>query len=225
MKRLKKCTPLKIALILIALVVIGIATYFIIRGSPSVNIGDIVNFGGYEWRVLDTQGRRALIIMENVWENRPYDRSGNSVTWETSSLRRELNDEFYNSIPLEDRRKIRRARVPNLVNPHFGTPEGWRRNITRDYAFILSLEEIIKYFGDSGQLGIRDVGVWLIDDQYNDARIAYNANGETSLWWLRSPGRNSWDAARIHVGGAINFHGVNVGLSDTGVRPALWVNP
>jgi hypothetical protein len=84
-------------------------------------------------------------------------------------------------------------------------------NDTDDYIFLLSLEEVVRYFGDSGQLANGpSENRNAIDDQYNEARIAYDFGG---WWWLRSPG-----------GGDIGVSGTRVDDDYHGVRPALWIN-
>jgi hypothetical protein len=56
-------------------------------------------------------------------------------------------------------------------------------NDTDDYIFLLSLEEVVKYFGDSGQLLNGNPNYEHgISDEYNGARIAYTLNGSTSEW-------------------------------------------
>jgi hypothetical protein len=49
-------------------------------------IGDIIPFGEYNWRVLDVQGDKALIITEDVVELRPYHEQYVEVTWETRKM-------------------------------------------------------------------------------------------------------------------------------------------
>ena len=207
-------------------VVIGIAAYFFANNDNPLqrgfgaNVGDIIDFGGYEWRVLDIQGRQALIIMENIWDNRAYHNEWEVITWEHSPLRRELNNGFYNSFSLEDRERIVRKRISNPDNPWFGTPGG---NDTEDYIFLLSIDEVVRYFGDSGMMreGRNERN---FHDPYNEARIAYEADGSAWLWWLRSPGSLSIYTACVHNDGGIIMSGLIVNERSVGVRPALWLS-
>ena len=111
-----------------------------------VKIGDNIKFGEYNWRVLDVQGDRAFIITETVIDDRKYhDEKNVSVTWEICSLRSYLNGEFYDSFVEKDR--IIPHNNTNPDNLWYGTKGG---NDTIDKIFLLSLLEVDKYFGNSG---------------------------------------------------------------------------
>ncbi|MDR0474164.1 MAG: DUF6273 domain-containing protein, partial [Treponema sp.] len=60
--------------------------------APKIN--SIIRFGGYTWRVLDVQGGEALIITEEVIEQRKYNNVYKDVSWETCDLRKYLNGGF-----------------------------------------------------------------------------------------------------------------------------------
>ena len=38
----------------------------------NIKIGSLLSFGSYNWRVLDIQNNTALIITEEIIEQRPY---------------------------------------------------------------------------------------------------------------------------------------------------------
>jgi hypothetical protein len=100
---------------------------------------------------------------------------------------------------------------------------------TDDYIFLLSLEEVVRYLGDSGELAKwTDNGYSspsLIDDQYNEARIGRRVFSEdTRAWWLRSPGNFGIAAAFIDSDGTIHVEGLGVDYGQNSVRPAMWVN-
>lgn len=59
-----------------------------------MDIGDIIRFGNYEWKVLDIQGNKALIITKEIIDQMPYHNKHEAVTWETSSLRDYLNNDY-----------------------------------------------------------------------------------------------------------------------------------
>ena len=227
---------------LIVPVLVAVYAYFFIsiyRGGTFANVEnnvenfteeeityEIIDFGGYNWLILDEQNGWTLLLMENTWTSFPYHENRKEVTWENSSLRQILNDDFYNSMPNENRERIVKTSVSNSENQWFRTDGGAD---TKDYVFLLSLEEVIEYFGDSGYLGQRPAfnhGVIArdINDQYNSARIAYDSLGNTSVWWLRSPGGDSNRAANITNAGLIHVRGNYVDTDYCGVRPAMWIN-
>ena len=138
---------------------------------------------------------------------------------ETYTLRQYLNGEFYDSFNEADKARIAETRLANDNNQWFGTSGG---NETSDRIFLLSLEEVVKYFGDSGQLRNRPSNE-IIDDQYNSERIATDANGGASEWRLRSPGSNSDSAALVLSVGRVLVRGYVI-YANAPFRPALWLN-
>ncbi|MGG6312417.1 DUF6273 domain-containing protein [Paenibacillus macerans] len=54
-------------------------------------IDSILSFGGYNWRVLDTQSNAALIITEDIIEQRAYHDAYKDITWADCALRKYLN--------------------------------------------------------------------------------------------------------------------------------------
>ncbi|MDR2570183.1 MAG: DUF6273 domain-containing protein [Oscillospiraceae bacterium] len=210
------------AIIIATLVVTLVVVSFILSNSSAISIGEIVSFGEHYWRVLDVQGSYALIMTEKVIEQRAYHHEMVDVTWETSTIRQYLNGDFLNSFSQTDRTRIRETTIANDNNQWFGTEAG---NITTDRIFLLSIEEVVRYFGDSGHLS-RGVGEdWGdINDHYNAVRVAPGPSDTGPWWWLRSPGFRSNSAARVISDGRLNMAGLNVNFSDCGVRPALWLN-
>jgi hypothetical protein len=164
-----------------------------------------------------------------------------STIWAESDLRAYLNGEFMSRFSESDRARIAETLNENKDNQWWGAEGGAD---TSDRIFLLSLEEVVRYFGDSGQLGNRpSENTWYIDDKYNEARVAYAATdltytyaygggttytyeaGTASWWWrLRSPGFDGYGAAGVRDDGNINVGGGYVSDGNGGVRPALWLN-
>jgi len=172
------------------------------RGSEPLQ--ETTSFGGYDWLVLEKQGGKALILSEYVLETRPYHSEYTDITWEKCSLREYLNGEFYDKFNDEDKARIAETRVINDDNPAYGTDGG---NDTNDKVFLLSFDEMQKYF---------------IDDY---SRMAFNPDGTyADWWWLRTPGFKSDCAAAVQEGSlflnGVAVYDVNNGV---GVRPAMWI--
>jgi len=158
-----------------------------------------------------------------VIEKRPYHHEECEITWETCDMRRYLNGEFYDSFSEADRARIIEVTNENPDNPWYGTPGG---SPTRDNIFLLSIDEVVKYFGDSGQLKTRymypncdwckDEYLPWIDDQYSLNRRAVDDNGIVQFWRLRSPGANPRSVACItgFVGDGFDQGGINIGNAD-----------
>ncbi|MCL2063418.1 MAG: DUF6273 domain-containing protein [Candidatus Cloacimonetes bacterium] len=168
----------------------------------SVRVGDIITFGRYQWRVLEVQENRVLIITQDIIERREYDTSRFGITWANCSLRAYLNGEFYNSFNPTDRARIVLTDVQNPNNPTYGTAGGVT---TRDRIFLLSIQEAQRYFSS------------------NSDRIAL-FNGQAYYWWLRSPGDYTHNASYVDHGGLVNLLGYRIVYGRVGVRPALWLS-
>ena len=187
----------------------------------SLAVGDTYHFGPYDWRVLKVEDDRALLITEDIVEKRAYNEGGVTI-WAECSLRKYLNnsEEFLKKFDPEDQHKILETENINPDNHWYGTTGG---NRTIDKVFLLSIEEVVKYFGDSGQLkNKKPDSKYRINDQYNGRRVAqFNNNGY--WWWLRSPGYYRNHAAGVHGDGYVNLYGSSIGIGG-GVRPALWLH-
>ncbi|MDR0220206.1 MAG: FecR family protein, partial [Lachnospiraceae bacterium] len=184
--------------------------------NDNYEVGDIVGFGGYEWRVLEVSDGKALLLSEYVLELRPYNGEWRddltfdeniaalSTTWADCDLRAYLNGEFYDSLGADIKARIVETQVVNDDNPEYGTPGGADTN---DKIFLLSIDEAEAYFSD------------------DTARIAYDSSGAASWWWLRSPGYGSRYAALVGRGGDVDVNGIyGIYIGYGGVRPALWLN-
>ena len=203
-----------------------IQTSTITSTSEKMQTGDIIHFGDYEWRILELyENNVALIITENIIKTRQFHNYWEEITWEECDLRLYLNSTFLDTFTNEERYKILPTQVSNIDNEWFWIPGG---NDTIDYVFILSIEEVVRFFGDSGQLknpispqyGIRQ---YLLSDQYNNNRISTCENGEAQWWWLRSIGFSLDFASFTDEHGVINVSGAGVN-ADLGVRPVLLLN-
>ena len=198
-----------------------------------MQIGEKLSFGDFEWRVLAVQDDRALIITEYIIAQRPYHDAYVNTTWADCALRRYLNGDFYQGFSSEEQSRIIPVLNQNPNNQWYGTAGG---SDTQDSIFLLSLEEVCRYFGDSLDKLYnkgKNQRYWFErKDENNSKRIArLLENNWGWWWWLRSPGRVGVKAVYIHgTDGNIGIQGNNIlkgNLSDGkctgGVRPALWI--
>ena len=224
---------------------------YILEGNTiksHIAVGKNYSFGGIDWRVLAVENNKALLISEKILEKRPYNFAYKEITWDNCTLRNYLNGEFYNKLGAA-KSAIADTQNNNPNNPWYGIRGG---NATSDKIFLLNLDEVVKYFGDSGALAqkkgkeigyfYRETFMWnkidipdtskmcCFSDQYNNARIANYGSEGASWWWLRSSGSRSrtaacvYHAARVHHGSLVNVSGCYVDDDSGGVRPALWLN-
>lgn len=126
-----------------------------------MNVGDIIRFGKYDWRVLSVQDEKALIITEDIITKSPFHPALENTTWAECAMRKYLNNEFYREFTEAERQRIVPIINKNLANPWYEDAKG--EDDTLDNVFLLSLEEVIQYFGDSGDL--KNKKGWFYDER------------------------------------------------------------
>lgn len=200
-------------------------------------IGSIIEFGGYAWRILDKKDDFALIITEDMIGQQSFNNYSGEVTWKDCSLRKYLNEEFYNEFTVEERSKINPVINKNHGNQWYGSEGG---EDTNDYIFLLSMEEAVcQYFGDSRNIlenPSNKQKYWFQKKDENNSKRMSRFQGYMWWWWLRSPGRDNKRVVYIHGDGNIGIQGNSTfryssktihpltGDNCGGVRPALWLN-
>ena len=198
---------------------------FLLKNSK---VGDIVYFGTYEqdndttngkedieWLVLAKKGNRILVISDKALDCQMYNSSRTSVTWETCTLRKWLNNDFINAaFTAEERAKIPTVTVSADKNPQYDTDPG---NATQDQVFSLSIVEAEKYFSSDSARQCQGT-------VYCYAQGAYKFSNGNCLWWLRSPGVDQNIADYVSSDGDVREIGSYVSNGNDAVRPAMWIS-
>ena len=197
-------------------------------------VGEVICFGSYEqdnntsnekeeieWQILEKQDNKILLISKYALECQQYNTEQTDVTWETCTLRSWLNSTFINNAFTEaEQSMIVDTKVTADKNPNYSTNPG---NDTTDKIFLLSINEVNKYFTN-------DDSRKSVPTAYAIEQGAYKSSSETSggkatcWWWLRSPGSSQDGASLVYDDGSVLNCGHIVGNSDDCVRPALWIN-
>ena len=197
------------------------------------NVGETVTFGSYEqdndtsdgaeaieWTVLDKQDGKALLISNYALEAKAFnDEAWNSSRWDTCSLRTWLNDEFYNTaFSSSEQEKIQTTDITDEDIKGLSNDGG---NSTQDKVFILSSDEIVKYYNLSEDNLSHDELV-LMPTEYAAAHGAatYFEDG-SCWWWMRSEGYFASDILAVDYNGKLDY--INPDNDDYCVRPALWI--
>jgi len=180
------------------------------KSDSAAKAGDIIRLGGHDWRIIDLQDGKVLIVSEKILENRAFHSEAvimweGAVTWETSEIRQYLNGSFYdNTFTAEEKERIIESAIDNPAHPSAGIEDAGN---TVDKIFLLSLWEATNYFNP------------------DSARSADSLEtGAPSEWWLRTFGINAATKAPICVNddGLLNVGG-KLGSDEIGIRPALWL--
>ena len=202
------------------------------RLSPNTPEGAFVRIGSYpqsrvgekapiEWLVLKNDGKKALLISKYALDCQQYNTSNTDVTWGTCSLRKWLNDTFVREVfKANEQNWIIRTTVTADRTPSYSTSPG---NNTADKVFLLSIAEVKKHFSS---IDARKCA----PTEYAKAQGAWTNDGclvggkAACMWWLRSPGDSSRNAARVISDGSVSNSGRDVDYGRNAVRPALWIN-
>lgn len=201
-----------------------------------MEVGQLINYGPYVWQVLDIKGNHALIITRDIISQRPYHDKHELVTWETSSLRKYLNQEFLQVFDEKELTQVKKVVNHNIGN-HWYDPQ--TENDTEDLFFLLSLEEMAgPYFHDSLHLLYqkgKNQRYWFERVDLNNPSRRAKYLGYGWWYWVRTPGRLKTSAVYIHGDGNIGIQGNKASKknyntlhpitksNEGGVRPACWI--
>ena len=201
----------------------------------NIKVGDTYTFGAYEqdnstsngkeaieWTVLDKDGMSLLLISKQALDCQQYNTSYTDVTWESCSLRKWMNGTFLNkAFNAEEQAQIQNTTVSADKNPEYNTNPG---NATTDKVFLLSINEVEKYFNSDEARKCAPTAYAKAQGAYTSDSYKTASGAATCWWWLRSPGDTQLSAAIVCSDGSVNYYGSIVYIDNVAVRPALWIN-
>lgn len=199
-----------------------------------IKAGDTVAFGKYEqdadlsngrenieWRVLDVKDGKLLITSKYLLDAVPFNDHGAVCTWESSSIRTWLNNDFYNeAFDQTEKSSIVKGTVTMDKNLNYDTDPG---NSTEDSVFLLSLDEALAYFTNN-------IDRRCDPTAYAAKRGALQMPGAleeglySSYWWLRTPGWDEGEKVAVTSRGDIQTDGAVSHAFYFCARPAMWVS-
>ena len=201
----------------------------------NASVGDTITFGAYEqdnntsngkeaieWTVLDKDGMSLLLISKQALDCQQYNTSYTDVTWESCSLRKWMNGTFLNkAFNAEEQAQIQNTTVSADKNPEYNTNPG---NATTDKVFLLSINEVEKYFNSDEARKCAPTAYAKAQGAYTSDNYKTASGAATCWWWLRSPGADPTYAAIVNIDGSVYYYGSLVNYAHDAVRPALWIN-
>lgn len=228
--------------------------------DSTVDQMDTVTFGSYpqsdktgntqepiEWIVLEKKNGKAFLLSKYILDCKCYYDKFENITWENCTLRKWLNDTFYNQAFNDtEKNKIQLTNVINSDNIRYKKNGELLCKIsggnnTNDNVFCLSIDEAKQYFYQE-DMGSRNFKLATRGTKYAkqsgrskqgfriDIAESEEWFGGNSAFWLRSPGFEQLYAAKVECSGRLNDsviqHYLGDGVDDhhIGVRVALWVN-
>lgn len=207
------------------------------RGQTNtLRAGDVICLGTYEqdnrggqkepieWIVLETKDHFAFLLSRYGLEaKQPFLDRYAACTWETSTLREWLNNDFLDSaFTSAEAECILETYVDNRKsqgNPNWSAPGG---DTTKDRIFLLSYAEAVSYFKTNEERRCAPTdyalsqGAWTFDKYSPEGRLS-------GVWWLRSPGETQYNAACVDLSGNAGYQN-GVGNNYVCIRPVMWVD-
>ena len=177
-------------------------------------VGSYVLFGSYEqdndlsngpepieWRILDVEDGRMLLLSRYALDCQPFDDNRDTVKWNNCSLRGWLNDVFYNNAFITDEQSM--IQTTSIIT---GSVE------TQDRVFIMSHNELESTLSNN---------VCQATDYCMAQGALVRGNSSYCQWWDRSF-RDGRVCYRENLSGNIELGFAD--MSIIAVRPAIWVS-
>ena len=200
--------------------------------NDEIKVGSVLTLGMWpydrkgtvqpiEWIVVDksSDGTGLLMTLHGI-DSRQYNEKDGSVTWEQCSLRKWLNEEFYNQAFIESEKNfiiletIKTECRRNFISALFSG----KTVSTKDGVFLLTAEEAEAFFGSDSKRTAKPT-------QWAVQQLAFSDTEQdgSCWWWLRSPGAKA-DMAACVCGGKVNTEGYKVDYNSNSVRPVIKFN-
>ncbi len=172
-----------------------------------------------KWQILNEQNGKAWLITDTCIDSQAY----RTVLWHNSyvksSVRAWLNDSFLKTAFCDrERGAVSRERITNNMEDEDVCDGGIPGSDTYDLVHLLSQEEVAERI-PQGQRQSTST------DYAHCQGICVHPENGYSVWWLRSPyySVEAW-AQIVGTLSFFDFSSGEVGNTDTGIRPALWLN-
>ncbi len=196
----------------------------------SAEVGSLVSFGTYEqdgapmstdeinWIVLKNNGDRLLLISKEVIDCVKYNDTDEKVNWETCSLRKWLNANFYEEAFSEmEKAMISNVTLyPDTKEYYDNRDEYTKEKSTEDKIFILTPTEAMQLLDVDERIGVpTHIAKWR-------GCSTESFNNYMTYWWVRAPGYHDDEAVLIDADGDFGYS--NVDWNKVGIRPAMWID-
>lgn len=203
-----------------------------IQKIKEANVGDIINYGSYEqdnnisngeedieWRVLAKENNRVLVISDKALDCQPYNDTCCAVTWETCTLRKWLNDYFFNFAFTD----VEKEHISTYYNTELYKE-------TEDQVFLLSDREANEYFDNDEERKCVPTD-YAIAKGISTSNEYLKNDAVTCWWWMRSSRMSVYTIAEVKSDGhinddiitSVNCRGYAVNCKNYAVRPAMWI--
>ena len=191
--------------------------------------GDCVKFGKYmqgaestekeeiEWKVIAVEEDEAWLISKYCLDVKPYNTEETSICWEKCSLRKWLNQEFFEMAFDDDEKEV--IIEKKVINGENTLYENIYDGVdTSDKVYLLNQFEADEFFNKPKDRIAEPTA-------YAKMQGAVPLEGDIgTAWWLRSLGETPDAAGFVFGMGEIDEIGGNIVTArDCAVRPTIWV--
>ena len=178
------------------------------------------------WRILEKEADSALLFASIGLDCHPFNDKLNNVTWADSSVRRFLNEEFFDKAFPDGGEAILDGELDNIPNYYFGTECGAD---TKDKVFLLQEkdvfgEEASEKHGFAPSDAANDEGRRIVPSDYAKAKGAWISKDGNGFYSLRTSGYSNANAVYVGELGDIYNRGIPVTCPDMTLVPAIWVD-
>ena len=184
----------------------------------SAKVGDKVIVGKYEsedivWTVAAVENGKALLVCDNVLDAFTYHAEVKSdANWSNATLKLWLNGAFMNKAFSDDVK----AKISTSTLTTKGV-NGGDDITTYNQMFVLSAEELVKYFPNREDRMVKPTEAAVANGVYADPIYG------TCDYWVREAGTTAGNGAYVYYYGDVNGAGALARSTFIGVRPAMWV--
>ena len=198
-----------------------------IENIKQAEVGDIVEFGNYNqdnilengkegvtWVVTGIEDDKVYLLSEQIVDVKPFNEEFEDTTWENSTIREWLNNEFKQEIFTNDEQLYlyEKTNINKDLGHKNGVTDGG--NDTTDEIYLLDLNEI-------NALSLETIPAKATE--YAKENGCFTDFGK-GFWWTRSVGSSGKHFLPVNTVGSTVSSGTNVDYASFGIRPSVVIN-
>lgn len=198
-----------------------------VEAMKQAQVGDVVEFGNYEqdnnlengkedvaWIVTNIQDGKVELISEKIIDVKPFHEEFEDTTWEKSTIREWLNNEFKQDIFTNDEQLYLYEK--STINKDFEHKDGVTDggNDTTDEIYLLDVDEVNSLSSEI---------IPAKATEYAKENGCFTDFGR-GFWWTRSIGSSNKHFLPVNTVGSTISTGTNVNYESFGIRPSIVIN-
>lgn len=177
-----------------------------------------------KWKVLYNNKSSLFVMADQALDCKDYNSDYKCIPWESCSLRKWLNDTFYDTaFSSSEQAAIEQKNVINEDNLDSGAKGG---NNTRDKVYLLSNREVTNFaYGFCTDGNVMSASRRMQTSDFAYIRGAYRSQESeyqnNCIWLLRSPGSDTSPCSYVNVDGWVEWFRKGNETYDDAILPVL----